>query len=107
MLGATSRESCAGAPRGVGWSSSSGWHWPAPSSSVVGWSAAPGPTIAGTAAHTIAHDRLLAQALSDNPSQGRGRQLPLGVVKPIRCVGGGPYRSRESLLSDSVWSSWI
>jgi hypothetical protein len=30
---------------------------------VAAWSAAPGPTIAGTAAPTAAHDRLLAQAL--------------------------------------------
>jgi hypothetical protein len=32
--------------------------------SVAGSSAAPGPTIAGTAAPAAAHDRLLAQALS-------------------------------------------
>ena len=34
------------------------------SSSVAAWSAAPGPTTAGTAAHAVAHDRLPAQALS-------------------------------------------
>jgi hypothetical protein len=32
---------------------------------VAAWSAAPGPTTAGRAAHTVAHDRLLAQALSE------------------------------------------
>src|SRR6266508_3279823 len=42
MPGATSTASCAGAPSGAGWSSSSGWRWPTPPSSVAAWSAAPG-----------------------------------------------------------------
>ena len=46
-------------------SSSSGWPWRMPPSSVAGSSAAPGPTTAGTAAHAAAHDRLLAQPLSE------------------------------------------
>ena len=63
--GATSTASCAGAPSGVEPLSSSGWRWPMPPSSVADWSAAPGPTTAGTAAPAAAaHDRLLAQALS-------------------------------------------
>jgi len=62
--GVTSTGSCAGAPSGDGWWSSSGWRWPAPSSSVAGWSAAPGLSTAGTAALVAAHDHLLAQALS-------------------------------------------
>src|SRR5512132_4090278 len=33
-----------------------GWRWPAPSSSVADWSAAPGPTTAGRIAHLDAHD---------------------------------------------------
>jgi transposase len=45
-------------------SSSSGWPWSTPSSSVAGSSAAPGPTIAGTVDPAAAHDHLLAQALS-------------------------------------------
>src|SRR5215204_648894 len=64
MPGATSTASCAGVPSGAGWSSSSGWRWPTPPSSVAGSSAAPGPTIAGKAVLAAAHERLLAQALS-------------------------------------------
>jgi hypothetical protein len=64
LPGATSTASCAGAPSVAGGWWRSGWRWPALSWSVAAWSAAPGPTIAGTAAHTVAHDRLPAQALS-------------------------------------------
>jgi transposase len=52
---------CAGAPSGAGWWWRAGWRWPAPPSSVAGWSAAPGPAIAGTVA-PAACDHLLAQA---------------------------------------------
>jgi len=38
--------------------------WPAPPLSVDGCCAAPGPTTAGKVARAAAHDRLLAQALS-------------------------------------------
>src|SRR5215207_5612514 len=74
--------SCAGAPSGAGWSWSSGWRWPTPPSSVAGSSAAPGPTIAGTAVHAVAHERLLAQALIEVATQiavtsfGVGQQVP-------------------------------
>jgi transposase len=47
---ATRTASCAGAPSGAGWSSSSGWRWPTPPSSVADWSAAPGLATAGRAA---------------------------------------------------------
>jgi transposase len=60
LPGATSTASYAGAPNGIGSSSSSGWRWPAPSWSVAGSSAVPGPAIAGTAAHAAAHDHLSA-----------------------------------------------
>jgi transposase len=56
LPGGTSTASCAGAPSGAGSWWSSGWRWPAPSSSVAGWSAAPGPTTAGKAALAAAHD---------------------------------------------------
>jgi transposase len=51
--------------------------WPTPPSSVAAWSAAPGPTTAGTAAHAAAHDRLLAQALSD-ARPGKAQPVPDG-----------------------------
>src|SRR5215207_6520445 len=69
MPGATSTASCAGVPSGAGWSSSTGWRWPTPPSSVAGSSAAPGPTIAGKAVLAAAHERLLAQALSTRTSE--------------------------------------
>ena len=73
---ATSTASCAGAPSGVEPLSSSGWRWPMPPSSVADWSAAPGPTTAGTAAlAAAAHDRLLAQALTG---------LRLDLARPTR-----------------------
>jgi hypothetical protein len=59
---ATRTASCAGAPSGAGWSSSSGWRLPTPPSSAAAWSVAPGPATAGTADPTAAHDHLLAQA---------------------------------------------
>src|SRR5829696_6541756 len=81
MPGATSTASCAGVPSGAGWSSSSGWRWPTPPSSVAGSSAAPGPTIAGKAVLAAAHERLLAQALSSQ--------------------AGTPNRSEDALLERS------
>ena len=54
--------SCASAPNGAGWSSSSGWRWPAPSSSAAGSSVAPGAAIAGRAVPVAAHEHLSAQA---------------------------------------------
>jgi hypothetical protein len=49
--GPTSTASCAGAPSVAGWWCSSGWHWLAPSSSLGGWFAAPGPSTGGKAVH--------------------------------------------------------
>jgi hypothetical protein len=62
MRGATSTASCAGAPSGAGWWWSSGWPWPAPSSSRAGCCAVPGLTTAGRAVHDAAPERRLAQA---------------------------------------------
>jgi transposase len=45
----TRTASCAGAPSGAGWSSSSGWRLPTPPSSAAAWSVVPGPATAGTA----------------------------------------------------------
>jgi hypothetical protein len=75
---ATSTANCAGVPSGAGWWWRSGWPWPAPSLSVAGWSAVPGPTIAGKAVLAAAHDHLPAQALS--PPRSR-------VVQAVRLGG--------------------
>src|SRR5215207_1127551 len=56
MPGPTSTASCAGAPNGADWWSSSGWRWPTPRSCLADWSAAPGPTTAGRAAPAAVHD---------------------------------------------------
>jgi hypothetical protein len=67
--------------------SSSGERWPAPPSSVAAWSAAPGPTIAGTAAHAVAHDRLLGQALSDLDQPSLRRLLAASPASSRTVIG--------------------
>src|SRR5829696_2854194 len=98
MPGATSTASCAGVPSGAGWSSSSGWRWPTPPSSVAGSSAAPGPTIAGTAVHAVAHERLLAQALSRQASRRRGRfpLSPPSLTADLTLSRNGAFARQET-----------
>jgi Transposase DDE domain len=64
--------SCAGAPSGEGPWSSSGWRWPAPPSSVAGYSAAPGPTTAGRIAHVDARDACWRRAWKEAGAPGHG-----------------------------------
>jgi hypothetical protein len=85
---ATRTASCAGAPSGDGWSSTSGWRWSAPLWSVAAWSAAPGPATAGTAAH----DHLLAQPLSGRAAQ---RSCSTGL-------GSSQHWSLACWVSDAV-----
>src|SRR5215207_10209671 len=98
MPGATSTASCAGVPSGAGWSSSSGWPWPTPPSSVAGSSAAPGPTIAGKAVLAAAHERLLAQALSGSD------RVPCRPEPATCCLGDN---CRSSVLYGPVGSSQV
>src|SRR5918993_3992323 len=98
MPGPTSTASCAGAPSGAGWSSSSGWPWPMPPSCAAGWSVAPGPTTAGTAALAAAHDHLPAQPLTrvmirpyETQGDGHGRRrMSRTRLKPERFGGVNP-----------------
>jgi hypothetical protein len=70
MPGATSTASCAGVASAAGPWSSSGWRWPMPPSCWAGCSAAPGPGTAGKDAPAVAHERRLAQALSQGSVHG-------------------------------------
>src|SRR5215207_11102867 len=123
MPGATSTASCAGVPSGAGWSSSSGWRWPTPPSSVAGSSAAPGPTIAGKAVLAAAHERLLAQALShsdlqailahltDDPDElltGTGADRPVLAVRVRATVGrpGGSAQATWRRARAAEWATW-
>jgi hypothetical protein len=97
---------------GAGWSSSSGWRWPAPSSSVAGSSAAPGPTTAGRTAHVDARDALLAQALrarggrtvltcSWQPSR-LGRLRPSGALRRTRTwLRLSPWAASSTICHDT------
>jgi hypothetical protein len=69
-----------------------GWRWPAPSSSVADWSAAPGPTTAGRIAHLDAHDHLLTRPTWACRAAGDGQdhQHPASLVMRSELAGSRP-----------------